>query len=152
MASELSHQVYSIVLGLLFSFLEKYVQGPTRSCWRDVCGPYFWHLQCLWNCRLWLAVFIVFRWQIWRWNFSETSKISICFSLLGLIWLCHTAKLSKSALSNFKKWPNTNHICNVILCAIWHLYNLKRREKHPWRSITYISKTPPWVFSRFLNY
>ena len=56
-----SEQVCSIVVGLLFSFPEKFAQGPTQSCWWDVCGPYFWHLQCLWNCHLWLAVFTVLR-------------------------------------------------------------------------------------------
>ena len=31
---------------------------------------------------------------------------------------------------------------NETLCAIWyHLYNLKKREKHPWRSVTF-SKVP----------
>ena len=54
-------QVWSIVSGLLFSFPEKFAQGPTRSCWQDVCGSYFWHLQCLWNFHLWLAVFRVLR-------------------------------------------------------------------------------------------
>ena len=36
-----SEQVGSIVSGLLFSLPEKFAQGPTRSCWRDICGPYF---------------------------------------------------------------------------------------------------------------
>ena len=31
----------------------------------------------------------------------------------------------------------------------------KKREKHPWRSVTFSKvggkSTPPWVFSRFLN-
>ena len=31
----------------IFNFPEKFAQEPTRSCWRDVCGLYFWHLQCL---------------------------------------------------------------------------------------------------------
>ena len=27
---------------------------------------------------------------------------------------------------------------NMMLCAIWyHLYNFKKREKHPWRSVTF---------------
>ena len=38
---EHSEQVYSVVSGLLFSFPEKFAQGPTQSCWRDACGPYF---------------------------------------------------------------------------------------------------------------
>ena len=54
-------QVRSFVSGLLFSFPKKFAQGPTWSCWRDVCVPYFWYLQWLWNCLLWLAVFTVLR-------------------------------------------------------------------------------------------
>ena len=61
-----SEQVYFTVSGLLFCFPKKLTQGPTRSCRWDVCGRYFWHLfgyfwhlQCLWNCRLWLSVFAV---------------------------------------------------------------------------------------------
>ena len=42
-----SKQVCFIVSGLLFNFLKKFAQGPTRSCWRDVCDPYFWYLQWL---------------------------------------------------------------------------------------------------------
>ena len=42
-----SVQVCSIVSCLLFSFPNKSAQGPARSCWRDVCGPCFLHLQCL---------------------------------------------------------------------------------------------------------
>ena len=39
-----------------------------------------------------------------------------------------------------------------MLGVIWyHLYNLKKREKQPWRSVTFTkSITPPWVcFSHF---
>ena len=42
----------------------------------------------------------------------------------------------------------------VMDCAIWyHLYNLKKRKKHPWRSGTFNikSNTPPWVFFTFLK-
>ena len=56
-----SEQVCSIVSGLPFSFSDKFAQGHTRWCWRDVRGPYFLHLQCLWNCRLWLPVFTTLR-------------------------------------------------------------------------------------------
>ena len=56
-----SEQVCSIVSGLPFSFPDKFAQGHTRWCWRDVRGPYFLHLQCLWNCRLWLPVFTILR-------------------------------------------------------------------------------------------
>ena len=52
-----SEQVCSIFSVLLFSFPKKFVQGPTWSCWWDVCHPYFWYLQWLWNCHLWLTVF-----------------------------------------------------------------------------------------------
>ena len=111
-----SEQVCSIVSGLLFSFCKKFTQGPTQSCWRDVCGCYFWNVQRLWNYCLWLAVLTVLRlgkddrygfevsWKHWRLEFV--------FSLLGrFIWFCKTAKLSKSVYSNSKEWPNTNHIC-----------------------------------------
>ena len=48
-------------------------------------------------------------------------------------------------------------------CAIWyHLQNFKKREKHLWRSATFIkvaglgynftkSNIPPWVFFTFLK-
>ena len=39
-------------------------------------------------------------------------------------------------------------------CAIWyHLDNLKNREKHPWKSATFSTKsnTPPWVFLTFFK-
>ena len=41
------------------------------------------------------------------------------------------------------------------LWPIWyHLYNLKKREKHPWRSVTFSkvvtkSNTSPWAFFMF---
>ena len=82
-----SEQICSIVSGLLFSFPKKFAQWPTWSCWQDVCGPYFWYLQWLRNCCLWLAVFTVLRlgkdvrygfkvsWKHWRLEFV--------FSLLG---------------------------------------------------------------------
>ena len=36
------------------------------------------------------------------------------------------------------------------------LYNLKKREKHPWKRVNFSKvagkcNIPPWVFSRFLN-
>ena len=53
----------------------------------------------------------------------------------------------------------------VTLCAIWyHLYNLKKREKYPWKSVTFSKvagyvcnftkrNTPPWVsFTLFKLY
>ena len=36
-----AEQVHSIASGLLFSFPNRFAQRPTRSCWRDVYGPYF---------------------------------------------------------------------------------------------------------------
>ena len=44
-------------------------------------------------------------------------------------------------------------------CAIWHhLYNLNKREKHPWRSVDFSKvasctkiNTPPWVFFTFFK-
>ena len=56
-----SGQICSIVLGLRSSFLMKFAQGPTQSCWQDMCDPYFWDLQLLWSYCLWLAVFTVLR-------------------------------------------------------------------------------------------
>ena len=43
-ALQFSHEIYSMTI---------------LPCCGDVCGPYFWHLQCLRNCRLLLAVFTV---------------------------------------------------------------------------------------------
>ena len=80
-----SEQVCSIVLGMLFSFSETFAEGATQ--WRDVCGPYFLHLQGLWNCRLWLAVFTVFRsGKDSRYGFKVYRKhriFAFVFSLLG---------------------------------------------------------------------
>ena len=82
-----SEQVCSIVLGMLSSFPETFAEGTTQSRWRDVCGPYFWHLQCLWNCRLWLAVFTVFRLcKDGRYGFKISRKhriLAFAFGLLG---------------------------------------------------------------------
>ena len=101
-------QACSIVSGLLFSFPEKFAQGLIRLCWRDVCCTYVWHLQCLWNCRLWLALFTVLRLgKDGRYGFEISRKhrrLAFVFILLiRLIWLCKTAKLNKSAFSNFKR-------------------------------------------------
>ena len=103
-----SEQVCSIVSGLLFSFPKKFAQGLTWLCWQDVCGPYFWHLQCLSNCRLWLALFTILRSdRDGRYDFEIFLKhrtLVLAFRLLvGLIWFCETAKLTKSVLLNFKK-------------------------------------------------
>ena len=46
-----------------------------------------------------------------------------------------------------------------MFCATWyHLYNLKTREKLPWRNVTFSkvagftkSNTPPWVFFTFFK-
>ena len=104
-----SEQVCSIVLDLLYSFPEKFTQEPTRSSWRDICGLYFWHFA---NFHLWLAIFAVLRLgKDSRYGFKFSRKyrrLAFVYSLLvRLIWFCETAKLSKSVLSNFKKWPNT---------------------------------------------
>ena len=93
-----SEQVCSIVSDLLFTFDEKFAQEPTPLCWRDVCGPYFWHLQCLWNCRLWFG-------KDGRYDFKTSWKhwrLVFVFSLpFRLIWFFEMAKLS--VLSNFKR-------------------------------------------------
>ena len=42
----------------------------------------------------------------------------------------------------------------VMLCAIsYHLCNFKNVKKHPWRSVTFSTKsnTPPWVFFMFFK-
>ena len=103
-----SEQECSIISGLLFNFPEKFAEGPIRSWWQNVRGPYFWHLQCLWNFRLWLAVFTVLRLGKGdRYGFDISQKhrrLAFVFSLLvRLIWFCETAKLRKSVLSNFKR-------------------------------------------------
>ena len=103
-----SEQVCSVVSGLLFSFPEKFAEGPTQSCWRDACGPYFWQLLCLWNCCLWLAAFTVLRsGKDGRYGFKISWKhrrLPFVFSLLvRLIWFCETARLSNSAFSNCKR-------------------------------------------------
>ena len=50
-----------------------------------------------------------------------------------------------------------------MMCAIWyHLYNFRKCNKHPWRSVTFgkvtgfscnftKSITPPWVFFMFFK-
>ena len=93
---------------LLLSFPKKFSQGPTRSCWRDACGTYLWHLQCLWNCCLWLTVFTLLRsdedikygFQISRKHWRSVFVFSL---LVKLIWFGEMAELSKSVLSNFKR-------------------------------------------------
>ena len=40
----------------------------------------------------------------------------------------------------------------MMRCAIWyHLYNLKKRKKRPWRSVTFTLTLLRGCFSRFLN-
>ena len=47
----------------------------------------------------------------------------------------------------------------VMFCATWyHLYNLKKHEKLPWRNVTFSkvagftkSNSPPWVFFTFFK-
>ena len=103
-----SEQVCSFVSGLLFSFPKKFTQWPTKLGWQDDCGPYFWHLQCLWNCCLWLTLFTVLRsGKDGRYGFKISWKhrrLTFVFSMLvRLIWFCETAKQSNSALSNCKR-------------------------------------------------
>ena len=58
---------------------------------------------------------------------------------------------------SFHKW-NWCTICDS-LCNLVPFVQFKKREKHPWRKVTFIkvagnftkSSNPPWVFSRFLN-
>ena len=101
-------QVCSIVSGLLFSFPDKFAQGRTQSCWREACSLYFWHLQCLWNCCLWLAVFTLLRsGKDGKYGFKISWKhrrLTYVFRVLvGLIWFCEAAKLSNFVLSNCKR-------------------------------------------------
>ena len=41
----------------------------------------------------------------------------------------------------------------VVRCAFWyHLYNFKKREKHPWKTVNFSNVAAlPWVFFTFLN-
>ena len=74
-----SEQVCSIFSGPLFSFLEKCAQGLTQSCWQDAYGLYFWHLQCLCDCRLWKAVFTVLRsGKDGRYGFEKRRLFLVC--------------------------------------------------------------------------
>ena len=66
-----SEQVYSIFIGLLFSFPKKFAQGPTRSSSQDVCGfifdicndheivPYDWVYSQYWGCVKMVDLFLV---------------------------------------------------------------------------------------------
>ena len=44
-------------------------------------------------------------------------------------------------------------ICDALRDLVLFV-QFKKREKHPWRSVNFSTKsnTPPWVISRFLNY
>ena len=115
-----SEQVCSIVLGLLFSFPDKFAQASTWSCCRDAYALYFIDLLCLWDCWLWLALFTVLRsGKDGRYGFKISRKyrrLAFVFSLLvRLIWFCETAKLSNSVLQITKEWPNINYICIDVL-------------------------------------
>ena len=71
----------------LFSFPEKFAQRPTRSCLRDACDPYFWHLQCLSNCCLWLVVFTEFRsGKDGRYDFKIYRKHRSCVCKFIITW------------------------------------------------------------------
>ena len=102
-------------------FPQKVAQGLTRSCKWDDSSPYFWHLQCLLNYRLWLAVFTVLRLgKDGRYGFEISPKhwvLVFLFSLLvRLIWFCEMIKRSLFFQIS-KEWPNTNLIC----IDVWRL-------------------------------
>ena len=37
------------------------------------------------------------------------------------------------------------------MCDLVPFVQFKKREKHPWRIVTFKSNTPPWVFFTFLK-
>ena len=92
------------------------IQFPREICSRIYSIALARYLRSLFlafaNFRLWLAIFAVLRLgKDSRYGFKFSRKyrrLAFVFSLLvRLIWFCQTTKLSKSILSNFKKWPNT---------------------------------------------
>ena len=103
-----SEQVCSIVSGLLFSFPKKFSQRSTQPGWWGACCLYLWHLECLRNFWLWLAIFTVLRSGkdgFYDFKISgKHQKLALVFSLLvRLIWFCETAKLSNFVFSNNKR-------------------------------------------------
>ena len=128
LASELSYprlsqQVYSIASGLLFSFPEKFDQGPLRSCWRDVCGPYFWHLQWLWICRYDLPYS-----QYW----VRVKMVDMALKFLGNIedTLQLDSNLEPLQLQSLKR-----QIFRLLRARTWHSVYCRAQihsERHTW--------------------
>ena len=92
----------------LVQFSQEIAQRSTQPGWWNACCLYFWHLKCLRNCWLWLAVFTVLR--SGKDGFIDFKisgkhrKLALVFSLLvRLIWFCETAKLSNFVFSNNKR-------------------------------------------------
>ena len=161
-----SKKVCSIASGLLFSFSEKFAQKPTRSCWLEVvlifniCNVYEifalnWLYSHYWGRVNMVGMASKFLGNIKNWCF---------FSLLvRLIWFCETAKLYKSALSNFKKWPDTNHSCidvwrettrsRMHFPSIWTFQNLKVFPRpQPWSGLGYPLKHGIFVLQNPYHY
>ena len=139
-----SAPVCSIFSGLLFSFPEKFFQGLTQSGWGDVHGPYFRHLQCLWNRCLWLAVFTVLRLgKDGSYGLEMSQKhqrFAFVFSILvRLIWFCQTAKLSKSVLSNFKRMTQHQQYLHSCMEANHTLRNVFSSNLYlsKWRKLSH---------------
>ena len=87
---------------------------------------------------------------------------------LFLLWKCLTWKcpyvqsgcIHQNLLTTSLQWAIKfySNFTNVMRCAIWYyLYNLKKREKNPCRSVNFSKvarfkiNTPPWVFFTFFK-
>ena len=59
-------------------------------------------------------------------------------------------QLIKNIGKDKNKLEYSHNMCYVLVrCTIWyHLYNLKKREKHQWKSLTF-SKVPGSILQRY---
>ena len=104
-------------------------------------------------------------------SYTAPSTIKMQYTRLTSVGYFFVQKSHKPLLTNthhhFHLLSPLPPIPFVNLCAIWyHFYNLKKHEKHPWRSVNFSkvvtfslvkawnftkSSTPPWLFLRFLD-
>ena len=74
--------------------------------------------------------------QTYKWQTYSNGNFCVNFEHIRHVKLRHVlGPYQTSVMDLFAKKANGLWPLNAMLCAIWyHLYNLKKREKHPWRS------------------
>ena len=125
-----------------------YAVQITSSLWSLLCFPQLFRYSCFW--RAGVFIFILFNHLFLHTPYNVKPS---CFRHNWVLCPQWGLLVSKSELID-SKWFGKSHNeysvkvhSNVYLkmaalfvmrCAIWyHLYNFKKREKHPWTSVTF---------------